>query len=220
MRMSQGDHDDAAAATPRRGYHSPMRQRQVEETRQRILAAARALFSHRGYAGTTVEAIAEGAQVSPKTVVAAFGSKREILAEVVNPVTLGGPYQEMVERLRAEPVPERRLALVANLTRRTYEEVATELELLRGAGAIAPELADIAQRVDQRRRDRQERLISFLQERGVLRGGLSPAEAADALWALTSFDLYRLLVLRRGWRPEQYETWLTTALLSQLFAPR
>ena len=40
----------------KRPYRSPMRQRQAEETRQRILAVARALLTTQGYVGMTMEA--------------------------------------------------------------------------------------------------------------------------------------------------------------------
>ena len=72
----------------KRPYYSRARQRQAEETRRRILAATRELFESRGYVGTTLEAIAEVAEVSPKTVAAVFGSKRGILAEVVKAANL------------------------------------------------------------------------------------------------------------------------------------
>ena len=68
---------------PRRPYHSLARERQAEESRQRILEAARLLFLKKGYAGTTVDAIAEGAGLSPKTVTAVFGSKLGVLTELV-----------------------------------------------------------------------------------------------------------------------------------------
>jgi AcrR family transcriptional regulator len=44
----------------KRPYHSQVRQRQAEETRRRILAAAGELFASRGYAVTTLEVVAEG----------------------------------------------------------------------------------------------------------------------------------------------------------------
>lgn len=215
------DHGAALAqgTQKRRGYHSPARQRQAEETRQRMLAAARALLARHGYAGTTLEMIAEEAGVSPKTVVAVFGSKRGMLAEVLNPATLGGPYQEMLEQVRAESDSSRRVASVAKLTRHVYETLSPELDLLRGVGGVAPELADIAQTIEQRRWHHQARLIEFLRERGVLRADLSRATATDELWALTSFDLYRMLVLRRGWPPERYEAWLTRTLTGHLLSP-
>ena len=75
----------------KRTYHSRVRQRQAEETRRRILAAARSQFENCGYAVTTLEAIAEVAEVSPKTIAAVFGSKRALLAEVINPEAFSTP---------------------------------------------------------------------------------------------------------------------------------
>ena len=69
----------------KRPYHSRARQRQAEETRRRILEAAREQFESCGSAVTTLEAIAEIAEVSTKTIAAVFGSKRALLVEVINP---------------------------------------------------------------------------------------------------------------------------------------
>ena len=183
----------------KRTYHSRVRQRQAEETRQRILEAARSLFESYGYAVTTLEAIAEIAEVSPKTVAAVFGSKRALLAGVINPEAFSTPVQQLIEELRATVDPSRRLSLVAQITRQAYEPRARSLELLRTAGAVAPELADLAQQVEARRRQNQGRLIASLREQEVLRSGLSFEEATDVLWAITSYDLYRMLVVEQHW---------------------
>lgn len=83
----------------KRPYHSHVRQRQAEETRRRILVAARELFGSRGYAATTLEAIAELAEVSPKTVTAVFGSKLALLAEVINPEAFSPRARQLIEEL-------------------------------------------------------------------------------------------------------------------------
>src|SRR5260370_324577 len=85
----------------KRPYHSRVRQRQAEETRRRILEVARSLFESQGYAATTLEAIAELAEVSPKTIAAVFGSKRALLAEVINPEAFSTPVKLLIEELRA-----------------------------------------------------------------------------------------------------------------------
>ena len=95
----------------------------------------------------------------------------------------------------------------------------SELELLRTAGAVAPELTDLAQQVEARRRENQTRLIAFLHEQGVLHPDLSFEEAADVLWALTSYDVYRMLVVEQRWEPARYETWLAQLLIQQLLQP-
>src|ERR1700674_4073343 len=156
----------------KRPYHSQARQRQAEETRRRILAATRELFASRGYAGTTLEAIAEIAEISPKTVSAVFGSKRRILSELINPDAFSAHVQQLLDELRAAPAPSQRLFLVAQITRRAYEPLVLELELLRTSGAVAPELADLARQIGARRRENQARLIAYLHEQQALRHGL------------------------------------------------
>ena len=210
--------EDLPSKRTRRHYHSPVRQRQAEATHQQILAAARSLFAQHGYAGTTVEAIAEAAGVSPKTVVAGFSSKRGVLLQVLDPAGIGSSHAEVLARLRAASDPQMRLALVARLTRDVSTESASELELLRSAGAVAPELAEVPAAVEQRRRQQQAQLIELLRQQGALRADRTDAEATDEVWALTSFDLYRLLVLHSGWPPERYETWLSEVLVERLLA--
>jgi AcrR family transcriptional regulator len=204
----------------KRPYHSRARQRQAEETRRRILAATRELFASRGYAGTTLDAIAGVAEVSPKTVSAVFGSKRALLAELINPDAFGPHFQQLLDQLRTTPEPSRRLSLVAQMTRQAYEPLVPELELLRTAGAVAPELTDLAQQVEARRRQNQDRLVEYLHDHQVLRPDLSLEEATDLLWALTSYDLYRMLVVERHWQPERYETWLAQLLIQHLLQAR
>src|SRR5947209_5992718 len=97
----------------KRSYHSRVRQRQAEETRRRILAAAGSLFASHGYAET--------AEVSPKTIAAVFGSKRALLAAVINPDAFSTPVKLLIEELRATVDPSRQVSLVAQITRQAYE---------------------------------------------------------------------------------------------------
>jgi len=203
----------------KRPYHSRVRQRQAEDTQRRIIAAARSLFASQGYAATTLEGIAELAEVSPKTLGAVFGSKRALLAEVVNPQAFGAYVWQLIEEVRKTEDSSRRLALVAQITRQAYEPLASALELLRTAGAVTPELAELASLVETRRRENQARLMASLSEQGVLRPGLSLEEAADIPWVLTSFDLYRMLVVKQRWEPTRYERWLAQILIQHLLEP-
>lgn len=200
----------------KRSYHSHIRQRQAEETRQRIVAAASQLFVSRGYVATTLEAIAQIADVSPKTVAAVFGTKRMLLAEVINPDSFSISVKQLIEDIRKSKDPLQQLSLVAQITRQAYEPLASLLELLRTAGAVAPELADLAQQVATRRHQNQARLIAHLHQQGALRPDLLPEEATDVLWTLTSYDLYRMLVIEQGWETARYEGWLVQTLIQQL----
>lgn len=203
----------------KRSYRSPMRQRQAEETRQRIIGAARSLLASQGYAGMTIEAIAEAAEVSPKTVTAIIGSKRELLAELVRPEAYDEPIQQLLTRLRTIEDPRQRVELVVTISRSVYESLTQEFELLRTAGVVAAELAELARHIETRRRGRQSYLITDLHKRNALRTGLTSEEALDILWSLTSYDMYRLLVVEQRWSTARYETWLSTLLIDQLLQP-
>ena len=54
-----------------------------QRTRERVLAAARQLFSERGYEGATIRDIAQAAGMSTGAVFASFADKAELFAEIV-----------------------------------------------------------------------------------------------------------------------------------------
>ncbi|HOV78857.1 MAG TPA: TetR/AcrR family transcriptional regulator [Bacillota bacterium] len=58
-------------------------ERKKEETRRKIIAVAMELFNERGYARTTVDQVAEGADVAKGTIFNHFPSKEAIVAEYV-----------------------------------------------------------------------------------------------------------------------------------------
>ena len=67
---------------PRRRYDSRGRQEQAGRSRWAMLQAARRLFLDRGYAATTMPAIAAAAGVSVQSVYKAFGNKPALLKTV------------------------------------------------------------------------------------------------------------------------------------------
>src|ERR1700694_4992500 len=77
-----------------RAYHSPARHRQAEETRQRITGAAQTLLVEKGFDGTTIDAIAREAGVAVQTVYAIFGSKRGIVAGLMDQARFGPDHAE------------------------------------------------------------------------------------------------------------------------------
>ena len=74
----------ATGVKRRRRYNSPLRAEQADGTRRRVLAAARELFLARGYAGTTVAAVAQAAGVSPDTIYVSLGGKQGLLEGVLS----------------------------------------------------------------------------------------------------------------------------------------
>src|SRR5262245_65592526 len=66
------------------GYHSPLRARQAAETRRTVVAAAGRLFGERGWAGTTLAAVAAEAGTAVETVYSGLGSKAALLVAAID----------------------------------------------------------------------------------------------------------------------------------------
>lgn len=204
--------------SPKRRYDSSKRQAAARATRRQILEAARLLFSERGYAGATIEAIAQEAGVAPETVYAHFGSKQAILAHLID-LSVGGDDEpvSLLERpgpqaaLR-DPDPRRQLQLFAQDITVILERVAPIFEIMRLAAKTEPEIAELLQGLLRQRLENMAVFIQHLAGHGPLRDGVAPAQAAETVWALSSPELFRLYTVDRGWSSAQYSAWLADAL--------
>jgi hypothetical protein len=76
---------------------------------------------------------------------------------------------------------------------------------MRGAGVVAPELAELEKKREALRYAAQESMIDSLRRSGRLRSGVNTQAARDILWALTGRELYRMLVRERDWTSQEYE---------------
>jgi AcrR family transcriptional regulator len=213
---------------PRRRYDSTRRQAQAAQTRQDILTAAQRLFLDRGYAGTTLAAIAQAAGVVVETVYRAYGSKVELFKAVVRAAVAGGggraqvPVEQRpaIAAVIAETDPHRQLRLYAATQPGIHARAGPLLRVLIGAAAADPELARLWAQLENERRNGLGRFAQLLADRGVLRPGLSVEEARDLLWTLNSLDVHDRLVLQCGWSPERYRDWLAGALARELLPDR
>lgn len=88
------------------------RERKVAETRRTILDSARVLFEEQGYAETTVEQIADAADVAPRTFFRYFPTKESLLFANFDEVR-----RSMLDELRASPADEEPLHSVIRALR-------------------------------------------------------------------------------------------------------
>lgn len=201
---------------PSRPYHAPRRAQQAAATRQAIIQAARMLFGQHGYQATTLQAIAQQAEVSVPTLYVVFGSKAAILSALVKSAGADEDIRVLASATFAESDPRRQLEMAAHVIRSIQERDADIAELVWQSGNSDPDLAAAWRQMLQQQHTRQSELIETLMQRGALKEALTAAQATDIHWALSSSDVYRLLVRVRGWTPQQYEEWLaetTTSLL-------
>lgn len=213
---------------PRRRYNATRRQAQAAQTRQDILTAAHELFLDRGYAGTTLAAIAQTAGVVVETIYRAYGSKAELFKAVVRAAVAGGANRAQVAvdqrpaiaAVIAETDPYRQLQLYAATQPGIHARAGPLLRVLIGAAAADPDLAAVWTQIEDERLAGMDRFAQLLADRGALRPGLSAEEARDLLWTLNSLDVHDRLVLQRGWSPDRYRDWLAAALARELLPDR
>jgi AcrR family transcriptional regulator len=199
-----------------RTYHSPARQEQAEATRRNIALAARKLLLEKGFDKTTVAAIAAAAGVATQTVYAVFGSKEGVLRDLMDLARFGPRYRELVLEALSQTEPAARLKMAASIACQIFDSERAEMELWRGAGVVSPELALMEREREELRFTSQSPMIDLAVEKKRLRKGLDRTAARHILWAYTSRDLYRMLVVERAWSSSRYEKWLSQTLVEAL----
>ena len=200
-----------------RDYRSPRREEQAEQTRRRIEDAARRLFLGKGFEATTIQAIARKAGVATPTVYSIFKSKRGIVEGLIERAVFTPAYTALVHEALESDDPYARMHYVARIARGIFDSLRGQSELMRGASAIAPSLMREKERM---RFERQAPLVDYLVRMKALRAGLNSTAARDILWTLTSSEIYRNLVVDRGWSSQRYEDWLGNLLAAALLKPK
>lgn len=196
----------------KRSYSSVKREAQAQETRRSILDAAHALFIANGYSATTIQAIAEGAGVAVQTVYAAFGSKRELLRQLIERTITGDDDPTSIteragaREVASEPDPDRRAMLDARLSRTIVQRVAPIVRVANEAAASDPELAATMQAVKAARQEEMLASARILAGPDGLR--VDDGEAAATLYVLYSPQVADMLMSDHDWPPERYEKWL------------
>jgi len=189
-----------------------------------MLDAARELFLESGYAATTLAAVAERANVALPTLYAAFGSKRNLLAELLeereggSDVSMQLVTAEQLVELKAVEDAREKLGLLATFVAAHLERSYDLRVALRVAAGAEPEAAVL----EQKRQDDDHAALravgTHLHSSGALRSGVSAASAADTLWALADVQLFTMLVRTRGWRLSKYRTWLADTMTASLLS--
>lgn len=212
----------AKQTPPKRKYDSSRRKQQAHQTRLQITEAAHKLFVERGYAGATIEAIAQKSGVAQETVYATFGSKRKILAFLLD-ISIGGDDQPV--RLLDRPEPQaimhdtdqrRQLSMFARDITRILSRASPVFEILRSASKTEPEIDKLLHGLYRERLQNMIRFVQSIIANGPLRDGMDEAQAGEMVWALTSPELFQLFKVERGWTAEKYAQWLTDILIRLL----
>ncbi len=180
------------------------------------------LFAERGYAATTIDAIAASAGVAVDTVYATFGTKKGIISAVIDlRVTGSGEGSDVLvgEGPRAmRSVTDQRAMIVgfsADIAAR-IERVRPIDDVMRSAAEVDPDIAELRARMQENRFSKLTTFVEWVAANGPLRDDMDADEATTIVWTLTGPDVNRLLRDVRGWSSQRYVEWLTTTLLRLL----
>ncbi len=203
-----------AAHRKARPYDASRRREAAERTRHAIVQAGHARFVAKGWAGTTMAAIARDARVALDTVYATVGTKSALLRLLIEGALSGVdepvPAEERayVKAIQDAPDAPTKIALYAAALRIILPRLAPLVHVLQAASGAEPALDALWREISARRARNMRLFAADLANTGALRPDLSVEEAADVVWAMNSPELYLLLVDGRGWTPERYERWL------------
>lgn len=203
---------------PRRAYRSARRQQSAADTRDAILASARAAFLRDGWARTTMASIAREASVAPETVYAVFGNKRALIQALVRRAVRGESpdiplLQQAVPREIGTAIDQSsQLAMFASDIVMVLERVAPLVAVVREAARAEPELERLYRELHAGRRRNLAFFAEALASRGPLRGGMGAEEATRIIWRLASPEQFTLSRNVEGLSVDDYRQWLLSSL--------
>jgi AcrR family transcriptional regulator len=198
----------------KRPYNAPLRAAAAARTREAIAAAAKDAFERLGWSGATMRGIADQAGVSVKTVEALYGTKAELLKEVVD-YTIAGDLRpipvlgrESVAAMQAAPDASAMLDLHAHHTRIISGRAAPIFWVVEQAAAAHHDVARLwAQMCDNRRGGAHWAATTLLTKPG-LPPRISQGYAEEVFWIAIDPGTYRSLTLGRGLSQADFETWI------------
>jgi AcrR family transcriptional regulator len=175
-----------------------------------MLDAAYELFCKDGYRATTMEAISERAGVAVQTLYFTFHTKDELFQAVHERTVLGDENvpPPMQPWYLAAVASDDVTAGVRHICRGVLSISRRVAPMIPAFHAVAGDPAgEVWERSERLRHEGMVQLVDALTKKAPLRHGVTKAHAADVLYLLLGPDLYRTMVLGRGWTEQQLATW-------------
>jgi AcrR family transcriptional regulator len=176
-----------------RPYRLGQRQATTEQTRARILTAARDLLvESQGFSGFSIDAVARKADVARMTVYHQFGSKIGLLEALSDSLAAHGGMEQLANAFR-RPDPLEALDEYVTVFSRFWNADRLVMRRLRALAALDPDFEQVVRARDERRRQGLHVIVGRL----VARYGRPAPEAFDetvnVLYTLLSFESFDAL---------------------------
>ncbi|HET9827828.1 MAG TPA: N-acetyltransferase [Nocardioidaceae bacterium] len=209
----------------RPAYSSRARDQQARATRRAIVAAAGELFAERGYAATTIDAVATRAGVGRKTVFSSVGGKGALLKLVWDWALVGDdepvPMAERpaVKAMQEERDPRRLVRMWVEMQLDVGARAAPVGAVVLAAADVDAEVRELAATIRRESMAGATAFVTHLAGTGGMRSDVSVEKGADVCWAVMNSLLWHLLGSVRGWAAREYGDWLDEVLSTTLLRP-
>jgi len=176
-----------------RPYRLGQRQAAAEQTRARIINAARELLmSSDGYSHFSIDAVARQADVARMTVYHQFGSKSRLLEALCDSLAVSGGMEQVASAFR-QPEPLDALDQYIQILGRFWNVDRLVMRRLRALAALDPDFEHVIRTRDEWRRQGVRVITQRLVELHFLSEGSAFDKTVDILFTLTSFETFDTL---------------------------
>ena len=200
-----------------RHYDTTQRQAAAQQRRDRVAEVAADLFATRGWAGTTIAAVAAGADVSAELVTKAFGGKPGLFMAAFRRASFadGRALPEAFAELGLEEEPDLdvRLDRLVDFACASLVPMAPLVPVMTSGAEHDAELRALVSAAAQGHAATAREVVRLLAP-GPVR-----EDAVDEVYVLTLAETYLAFVQQRGWSVERYAAWLRRSLRAAV-APR
>lgn len=206
----------------KRDYRSELRAAQAQQTRRSIVAAATRLFVGAGYGATTIDAVADAAGVSRKTVFTAVGGKLDLLKLALDWAVAGDDQavalsdRAAIRRWMDQADPRQVLDGLAGMLAEIGARIGALYGALEVAAGIDPAARELAEELQRRRLDDARKVVGPLRDMKALATDITYQEAVDLVWLAMDPALFDRLVRVRRWSTSRFKEWLASTLCRQL----
>jgi AcrR family transcriptional regulator len=177
-----------------RPYHLGRRQEATEQTRARILTAARELLvAGSSFSGFTVDAVARQAGVARMTVYYQFSSKVGLLEALSDDLAARGQMMDQLPAAFARPDPRDALEAFVAAFARFWTADRLVIRRLRALAALDADFEQVVRGRDEWRRNGARVILGRLSARYGHPAAEALGEAIEMLNTLTSFETFDTL---------------------------
>ena len=193
---------------------SSLREVRNRAAQRLVIDAAFELMLERGYAATTVTAIAAHADVAERTVYNLFGSKTGLMLATLRDRAFGGETESLLadhKHMWTLKDPIKIIEFAVETSHRVASRAISLFQVAYQAAAVEPEVAKALAELEEFRLQHQGEVIDILRAKGFLRSDVPYELLKRGFWLIQGPETL-IKAMNAGWDLNTYSGWLKVSL--------